>query len=166
MDKLYPRLNALHKALRGSPLDKEAFRFYADALHPFEWQEVDRAIQKHAETSRFFPSPAEILDRIPRTPSYSGPHINPDEYVHQREWREQLAQEFKALPAEQKARLRKAFMQTANNFTKRRIEDVGPEKLANNLAFRIFLESRIERESGNADSDGRPGGDSRREAVL
>lgn len=165
MEKLYPRLNALHKALRGSPLDKEAFRFYADALKDHDWPEVDRAIQKHAETSRFFPSPAEILEKIPRTPSYTGPVIDPDEYQHNREWREQLAEEYKRLPAEQKQKLKAAFMRLSNNFTKRRLEDAHPEKLSDNLTFRIFLESALG-ERGDADHSRRAGSDHRRKVVL
>jgi hypothetical protein len=158
MDRLYPRLNALHKALRGSPLDKEAFRFYQDALQSREWPEVDRAIRKHAETSRFFPSPYEILEKIPKAPGYDGPAYDPADYLHQREWRERLASEYRKLPPAQKETLRKAFMRTANGFTKRRIRDATPEKLADNMCFRIFLESRL----GDADRDEEADRDGRR----
>ena len=146
MKWLYDFLNNLHKALRGSTLDKDAFYFYEQALAGFEPEKIKSAILEHTKASRFFPAPAEILHRMPKPPAHgkqSGPSFQ--EIEKKSLWRGALASEFKRLPQEKKQQIKDLFLNHAHKSIKTRLKHTAPEKLGELLIFQLFLEANANR---------------------
>jgi hypothetical protein len=139
---LYDFLNSLHKAVRGSQLDKASFYFYEQTLSQFERPVIEKAILAHVKASRFFPAPAEILERISKpVDEKNTPGPSPSEQERILEWRKALTAEYKKLPDEQKSKIKKIFLNRAHKFVKGRLKNAVPEQLGDLMVFQLFLEA-------------------------
>ena len=148
IEKILSELNALHDALRGRLMSPPAIQLYQRHLENLEYDAVLSKLREHARTSKFFPSPAELLPPADQR-AWTGPGAPIREALELSEEREKLGVWFEKLEDNQKQWLRSEYPREANDWNRERVEGLKMEKLGKCFPFQLFLQQRANGEGGD-----------------